>query len=71
MYDCSWNCIFPISLGIPLINQPAYIDPIKYGDPEKAVRKFAKEIDRREVRLEGLIGEGKIFKGGLVCNFAK
>ena len=37
----------------------AYIDPTKYGNPEKAVRKFAKEIDRREIKLEGLIGEGK------------
>jgi hypothetical protein len=38
----------------------AYVDPHKYGNPEKAVRKFAKEIDRREIKLEGLIGEGKL-----------
>ena len=38
----------------------AYVDPNKYGNPEKAVKKFAKEIDRREIKLEGIIGEGKL-----------
>lgn len=46
--------------GIPLVpNEKSYVDPTKFGDSEKAVRKFAKEIDRRQVKLEGEIGEGK------------
>ena len=36
----------------------SYIDPLKYGNPENAVKKFAKEIDRRQIKLEGVIGEG-------------
>ncbi|XP_046849885.1 ephrin type-B receptor 1-B-like isoform X1 [Xenia sp. Carnegie-2017] len=55
--------------AIPLNSCPeTYIDPSRYGNPEKAVRKFAKEIDRREIKLSELIGEGefaKVHKGTL------
>ncbi|XP_028394189.1 ephrin type-B receptor 1-B-like [Dendronephthya gigantea] len=53
-----------------LLNYPeTYVNPAKYGNPEKAVRKFAKEIDRREIKLEGLIGEGEFAKvhKGMLC----
>jgi hypothetical protein len=53
------NNVDVFNVGLLLSQCPqAYVDPNKYG-PEKAVRKFAKEIDRREIKLEGLIGEGK------------
>lgn len=51
--------VFFVGLSLNTCPQ-AYVDPHKYGNPEKAVRKFAKEIDRREIKLEGLIGEGKL-----------
>lgn len=52
------------------MNYPeTYVNPAKYGNPEKAVKRFAKEIDRREIKLEGLIGEGEFAKvhKGMLC----
>lgn len=43
---------------------PTYIDPAKYGNPEKAVRQFAKEIDQREIKWQEMIGEGELKEKG-------
>ena len=46
---------------LPIVNTSykTYVDPTLYEDPHKAVKEFAKEIDRSDVRIEQLIGEGK------------
>lgn len=37
-----------------------YIDPFTYEDPNEAVREFAKEIDPSCVKIEEVIGSGKV-----------
>lgn len=37
-----------------------YIDPFTYEDPNEAVREFAKEIDPSCVKIEEVIGSGKL-----------
>lgn len=37
-----------------------YIDPFTYEDPNEAVREFAKEIDISCVKIEQVIGAGKV-----------
>lgn len=37
-----------------------YIDPFTYEDPNEAVREFAKEIDVSFVKIEEVIGAGKL-----------
>lgn len=37
-----------------------YIDPFTYEDPNEAVREFAKEIDVSYVKIEEVIGAGKL-----------
>lgn len=37
-----------------------YIDPFTYEDPNEAVREFAKEIDMSCVKIEQVIGAGKL-----------
>lgn len=37
-----------------------YIDPFTYEDPNEAVREFAKEIDVSTVKIEEVIGAGKV-----------
>ena len=61
-------CFYYVGLLLNACPQ-AYVDPTKYGNPEKAVKKFAKEIDRREIKLEEIIGEGEFAKvhKGMLC----
>jgi len=43
-----------------------YVDPSNYGDPMEAVRTFAAEIDRSQIKLECRVGGGEfaeVFKG--------
>lgn len=36
-----------------------YVDPSNYGDPMEAVKTFAAEIDRSEIKLECSVGVGE------------
>lgn len=54
-----------------------YIDPFTYEDPNEAVREFAKEIDPSCVKIEEVIGSGKLsshffcyFRGSWVHEFS-
>ena len=38
--------------------QRLYIDPSNYEDPEEALRTFAKELDKKCISLEKIIGGG-------------
>ena len=35
-----------------------YVDPSNYGDPMEAVKTFAAEIDRNQIKLERTVGGG-------------
>lgn len=41
-----------------------YIDPFTYEDPNEAVREFAKEIDISCVKIEQVIGAGRLGSDG-------
>lgn len=38
--------------------QRLYVDPSNYEDPEEALRNFAKELDKKWISLEKIIGGG-------------
>lgn len=37
-----------------------YVDPFTYEDPNQAVREFAKEIDASCIKIEKVIGVGRL-----------
>lgn len=43
-----------------------YIDPFTYEDPNEAVREFAKEIDPSCVKIEEVIGSGKLSSNSFI-----
>ena len=43
---------------LPTRGQRLYIDPSNYEDPEEALRTFAKELDKKWITLEHIIGGG-------------
>ncbi|XP_066027769.1 ephrin type-A receptor 4 [Pocillopora verrucosa] len=53
---------------LPTRGQRLYIDPSNYEDPEEALRTFAKELDKKWITLEHIIGGGEfgdVYKGTL------
>lgn len=48
-----------------------YIDPFTYEDPNEAVREFAKEIDPSCVKIEEVIGSGRLWMTKLQNRFRK
>ncbi|XP_032238020.2 ephrin type-B receptor 1 isoform X2 [Nematostella vectensis] len=55
-------------VDLPTCGQRVYIDPSNYNDPEEALRNFAKELDKRWLKLEKVIGGGEfgdVYKGTL------
>lgn len=55
------NCFISCSSGTELFPQNGisqYVDPSNYGDPMEAVRTFAAEIDRSQIKLECRVGGG-------------
>lgn len=45
-----------------------YIDPFTYEDPNEAVREFAKEIDPSCVKIEEVIGSGRVIPRPIVSD---
>ena len=45
---------------LELLHARSYVDPSTYEDPYLAVVKFAKEIDRKSIKLERTLGSGKV-----------
>lgn len=43
---------------LPSHGQRLYIDPCNYEDPEEALKEFAKELDKKWITLEKVIGGG-------------
>lgn len=43
---------------MPSHGQRLYIDPCNYEDPEEALKEFAKELDKKWITLEKVIGGG-------------
>ena len=54
-YSWIWFCFAVI---LPTRGQRLYIDPSNYEDPEEALRTFAKELDKKWITLEHIIGGG-------------
>lgn len=52
------KCPFFVTVRFPGIK--TYIDPDTYEDPSLAVHEFAKEIDPSRIRIERVIGAGKL-----------
>lgn len=52
--------LFAVTPGMKI-----YIDPFTYEDPNEAVREFAKEIDISCVKIEQVIGAGRLGHTGL------
>ncbi|XP_078374584.1 ephrin type-B receptor 1-like [Oculina patagonica] len=53
---------------LPSHGQRLYIDPSNYEDPEEALRTFAKELDKKWISLEKIIGGGEfgdVYQGTL------
>ena len=48
---------FPVEL---ISNIRSYVDPSTYEDPYSAVEEFAKEIDYKLIRIEQVIGRGRL-----------
>lgn len=46
--------------SVPLPGSRTYIHPHTYEDPNQAIRDFAKEIDVSNIRIERVIGAGKV-----------
>jgi len=44
---------------LPSSGHRLYVDPSNYEDPEEALRDFAKELDKKWLSLEKIIGGGK------------
>lgn len=57
MTKCRLFCDFSLSVS-PGVK--VYIDPFTYEDPNDAVHEFAKEIDISCVKIEEVIGAGKL-----------
>ena len=43
---------------MPSHGQRLYVDPCNYEDPEEALKEFAKELDKKWITLEKVIGGG-------------
>lgn len=43
---------------MPSHGQRLYVDPGNYEDPEEALKEFAKELDKKWITLEKVIGGG-------------
>ncbi|XP_074626360.1 ephrin type-B receptor 1-like [Acropora palmata] len=53
-------------VSLPTRSQQLYVDPSNYGDPEDALKDFAKEQDKRWIQLDIIIGGGEfgdVYKG--------
>lgn len=51
-----------------------YIDPTNYGDLMQLLSTFSSEIDRRKIKLEGVVGQGEfadVYKGTLKAQGGK
>jgi len=56
------------SVILPSRGQRLYIDPSNYEDPEEALKDFAKELDKKWLSLEKIIGGGEfgdVYQGTL------
>ena len=45
-------------MSLPTRGQQLYVDPSNYGDPQDALKDFAKELDKRWIQLDIIIGGG-------------
>ena len=52
-------CFLPAVI-LPSHGQRQYVDPSNYEDPEKALEDFAKELDKKWIILEKIIGGGTV-----------
>ncbi|CAH3174399.1 unnamed protein product [Porites evermanni] len=55
-------------IELPSHGQRLYIDPCNYEDPEEALKEFAKELDKKWITLEKVIGGGEfgdVYQGTL------
>lgn len=47
---------------LPSHGHRLYIDPSNYEDPEEALRTFAKELDKKWITLDKIIGGGTVLQ---------
>ncbi|KAM7434137.1 hypothetical protein ABFA07_015738 [Porites harrisoni] len=55
-------------IELPSHGQRLYVDPCNYEDPEEALKEFAKELDKKWITLEKVIGGGEfgdVYQGTL------
>ena len=53
-----YSVFYSVAVRFPGIK--TYIDPDTYEDPSLAIHEFAKEIDPSRIRIERVIGAGKL-----------